>query len=150
VSVGGASAQVALFDPVNDIAILRVSSLNETPLHLAHVVPLAATPANIVGFPLNGSRTGTPAFVNGEITAQSRDIYNKQVFTRTLLVLTAVVEPGNSGSPLLIANEGVAGLIVSKSTSQPDTAYAIPAATVAHDLAEASATGTASTESCES
>jgi S1-C subfamily serine protease len=97
---------------------------------------------------LNGSRTGTPAFVNGDITAQSRDIYNKQVFTRTLLVLTAVVEPGNSGSPLIIANEGVAGVIVSKSTSQPDTAYAIPASVVAHDLARTSSTATQSTESC--
>jgi S1-C subfamily serine protease len=150
VTVGEAMAQVVYFDPVNDIAILRVPSLTETVMHFAHSVPLAATPANIVGFPLNGSRTGTPAFVNGEITAQSRDIYNKQVFARTLLVLTAVVEPGNSGSPLMIANMGVAGVIVSKSTSQPDTAYAIPAATVAHDLAQASTTGTESTESCVS
>ena len=150
VTVGGAVADVALFDPVNDIAILRVPSLNEAVLRFEHVVPPAATTANIVGFPLNGSRTGTPAFVNGEITAQSRDIYNKKVFTRTLLVLTAVVEPGNSGSPLLIADKGVAGVIVSKSTSQPDTAYAIPAATVAHDLAQAPTTGRRSTESCVS
>lgn len=150
VTVGGATAQVAFFDPVNDIAILRVPSLTEVAMRFAHPVPLAATSANIVGFPLNGSRTGTPAFVNGEVTAQSRDIYNKQVFTRTLLVLTAVVEPGNSGSPLLVADNGVAGVIVSKSTSQPDTAYAIPASTVAHDLAQASTTGTQSTEGCVS
>lgn len=150
VSVGGAMAQVALFDPVNDVAILRVPSLNEVALHFGSHVPVAATPGTIVGFPLNGTRTGTPAFVNGEITAQSRDIYNKTVFTRTLLVLTAVIEPGNSGSPLLIGNQGVAGLVVSKSTSQPDTAYAIPADVVARDLARASSTARPSTQSCVS
>ena len=149
VTVAGALAQVALFDPVNDIAVLRVPSLNEAVLHFEHLVPPAATTADIVGYPLNGSRTGTPAFVNGEITAQSRDIYNKKVFTRTLLVLTAVVEPGNSGSPLLV-DKAVAGVIVSKSTSQPDTAYAIPAATVAHDVAQAPTTGGQSTQSCVS
>ncbi|MEO9181650.1 MAG: MarP family serine protease [Acidimicrobiales bacterium] len=148
VMVGGATAQVALFDPVNDIAILRVPSLSEAVLRFAHLVPPAATMAHIIGFPLNGSRTGTPGFVNGEITAQSRDIYNQKVFARSLLVLTAVVEPGNSGSPVLIADKSVAGVIVSKSTSQPDTAYAIPVATVARDVAQTPTTGTQSTQSC--
>ncbi len=147
-TVGGAPAHVALFDPVNDIAILRVPSLNEAVFRFGRVIPSAATAAHIIGFPLNGRRTGTPAFVNGAIAAQSRDIYNKTVFTRTLLVLTAVVEPGNSGSPLLTSTKAVAGVIVSKSTSQPDTAYAIPAATVARDLAETPTTGTVSTQSC--
>lgn len=149
VTVGGAKAIVASFDPVNDIAILRVPSLNLVPMRFLASVPPSGSKASIVGYPLNGSRTLSPSVISGEITAQSRDIYDQNLFNRTVLVLYANVEPGNSGSPVIV-NEHVAGVLFSKSLSQSETAYAIPAASVEHDLAMTPASGTASTRSCES
>lgn len=149
VSVEGARATVALFDPVNDIAILRVPSLNLVPMRFVSSVPTSGSSASIFGFPLDGSRTLSPSVISGQITAQSRDIYDQNLFNRTVLVLYANVQPGNSGSPVIV-NEHVAGVLFSKSLSQSSTAYAIPAATVEHDLALTPSRGAASTKSCVS
>jgi V8-like Glu-specific endopeptidase len=51
-------------------------------------------------------------------------------------VIEVNVQPGNSGSPVLVGSD-VAGVIESKSLSQASTAYAIPDAVVEADLAHA-------------
>jgi S1-C subfamily serine protease len=147
VSVDGAKATVAYFDPVNDIAVLRVPSLNLSPMKFLGSVPTSGTKASVVGYPLNGSRTLSPSVISGQITAQSRDIYDQNLFDRTVIVLFANVEPGNSGSPVIV-NGHVAGVLFSKSLSEASTAYAIPAKTVEHDLSLTPSTGTATTKSC--
>lgn len=146
VTVGGAPATVALFDPVNDLAILRLAA-SASPLSFVSSEPSSGATAQVIGFPLDGKRTISPSIINGEITAESRDIYDKSTFTRTVLVVYANIEPGNSGSPLLVHGD-VAGVVFSKSLSQSETAYAIPVSTVEHDLALTPAHGTASTQSC--
>jgi S1-C subfamily serine protease len=148
VTVGGSTAQVALFDPVNDIAVLRVAtSTTSAPFNFVSTPPPAGAHAEVIGFPLDGPRTISPSIINGQITAQSRDIYDKQTFERTLLVLYSNIQLGNSGSPVMVRGV-VAGVVVSKSLSQSETAYAIPAATVVHDVAMTPARGTQSTQSC--
>ena len=147
ITVGGAHAIVAFYDPVNDLAILRVPSLTEHPSTLQSSVPPAGTPARVVGYPLNGSRTGSPAAISGELSGQARDIYNTTLFNRTVLVVNTSVAPGNSGSPVLVRGE-VVGVVFSKSLSQAVTAYAIPVSTLKADLAKTPATGAASTMGC--
>jgi uncharacterized membrane protein required for colicin V production len=149
ITVAGATATVAYFDPVNDIAILRVPSLNLAPMRFLGSIPTSGSRASVIGYPLDGPRTLSPGVISGQITAQSRDIYDQNLFNRTVLVLFANVEPGNSGSPVIV-NQHVAGVLFSKSLSQSSTAYAIPASTVEHDVAMTPANGTASTKSCES
>jgi len=146
VTVGGVPAKVALFDPINDLAMLRVAT-NASPLKFVRSVPSSRAKAEVIGFPLDGRRTISPSFISGEITAQSRDVYDKQTFTRTVLVVYSNIEPGNSGSPVLVHGD-VAGVVFSKSLSQSETAYAIPASTVERDLARTPAHGTESTQSC--
>ncbi len=146
VTVGGVPAKVALFDPVNDLAILRVAT-KASPMKFVPSVPSSRTRAEVIGFPLDGRRTISPSIINGEITAESRDIYDKQTFARTVLVVYSNIEPGNSGSPVLIHGD-VAGVVFSKSLSQSETAYAIPASTVKRDLARTPANGAESTQSC--
>jgi S1-C subfamily serine protease len=145
VTVGGVTAQVASFDPVNDVAVLRVP-ITGTPFSFG-AIPSSGAKGEVIGFPLDGQRTISPSIVDGEITAESRDIYDKQTFARTVLVVYSNIEPGNSGSPVLVRGQ-VTGIVFSKSTTQGETAYAIPAATVESDVAKASAHGTQSTESC--
>ncbi len=148
VTVGGVAAQVAYFDPVNDVAILRVAALaSSSPMSFASSVPSSGAHAEVIGFPLDGTRTISPSIISGEITAQSRDIYDKETFDRTVLVVYSNIEPGNSGSPVLVGGD-VTGVVFSKSLSQDETAYAIPAATVERDIAKAPANGTQSTQSC--
>ncbi|MGD0851871.1 MAG: MarP family serine protease [Acidimicrobiales bacterium] len=148
VTVGGATAQVALFDPVNDVAILRVSSITESaPLVFAASVPSSGVKAQVIGFPLDGTRTISPSIINGEITAQSWDIYNTETYRRTVLEVYSNIEPGNSGSPVLVGGD-VTGVVFSKSLSQSETAFAVPADTVESDVAKTPAHGAQSTESC--
>jgi S1-C subfamily serine protease len=148
ITVGGALAQVALYDPVNDLAVLRVPAAHdETPLRFLRQLPSEGTPIQVIGFPLDATRTGAPGFVEGELTAQGRDIYNTTLVTRTVLALEVNVQPGNSGSPVM-ANRYVAGIIESKSLGQASTAYAIPDSVIERDLAKTPATGTVSTQAC--
>lgn len=148
ITVGGAPAQVALYDPVNDLAVLRVpSSHAEAPLRFLRQLPDRGTAIQVIGFPLDATRTGAPGFVEGELTAQGRDIYNTALVTRTVLALEVNVQPGNSGSPVM-TGRSVAGIIESKSLSQASTAYAIPDSVIERDLAKTPATGVVSTQAC--
>jgi S1-C subfamily serine protease len=148
VTVAGVSAQVALFDPVNDIAILRVTALTTAaPMTLQSTEPSSGAHAEVIGFPLDGQRTISPSVISGEITAESRDIYDTVTFARTVLVVYSNIEPGNSGSPVLVGGD-VTGVVFSKSLSQGETAYAIPASTVQTDVAKVPTSGTQSTQSC--
>jgi S1-C subfamily serine protease len=148
VTVGGVRARVIGFDPRDDLAVLAPLVPESAWLHLSTATPAPGTSAQVVGFPLDATRTGTPAEVLGEVSTPSRDIYNRGLFTRTLVVVGARVEPGNSGSPLLIGR-GVSGVIVSQSVTSPDTAYAIPAAAVSRELARVPANApVVSTQSC--
>jgi uncharacterized membrane protein required for colicin V production len=147
ITVAGAPAQVALYDPVNDIAVLRVPSRAETPLRFLRRVPVRGTPVEVIGFPLNATRTGAPGFVEGEITGQGRDIYNQAMMKRAVLALEVNANPGNSGSPVLVG-PFVAGILESTSLSQASTAYAIPDSVVQSDIAKTPATGSVSTQTC--
>jgi len=147
VSVGGARAQVALFDPKNDIAVLRVASLDEPSSSFLDTTPVAGSAGLVVGYPGAMSRTGSYAVLRGEITAQARDIYNTTTFRRVVLVVDANVSPGSSGSPVFVHNL-VAGVIFAKSYGQQFTAYAVPADVVRRDVALAPAKGSVSTQNC--
>ncbi|HUX05388.1 MAG TPA: CvpA family protein [Acidimicrobiales bacterium] len=147
VTVGGARAVVALFDPSDDLAVLRVPNASEAALSMSKAPPAGGTRGRVVGFPLDGTRTGAPAVVRGTVTGEGRDIYNRQLLTRTYLVVNAQVQPGNSGSPVLVGGQ-VAGVIVSKSLSEAVTAYAIPVSVVRYELSLTPSVGSVSTESC--
>jgi uncharacterized membrane protein required for colicin V production len=147
VTVNGANAQVALFDPGNDLAILRVPSQSATPFHFLSSTPSRGAHVRIVGFPLDATRTAAPGLIDGELTGQGRDIYNKTLLTKTVLAVEVNVQPGNSGSPVLDGSF-VVGVIESKLLDQASTAYAIPGSVVEHDIKKTPATGTVSTHSC--
>ncbi len=146
VTVNGKPAVVALYDPKNDLAVLRVSE-SERPLSFLSAEPSRGAALRVVGYPLNGSRTEAPGYYEGELTGPGRGIYNETLFLKTVLDLEVNVNPGNSGSPVLV-NGRVAGIVESKSLSQASTGYAIPDDVVRADLAKTPATGSVSTQSC--
>ena len=145
-SVNGSPATVALYDANHDIAILRVGT-HGTPLSFLSTEPTPDTKIEVVGFPLNGTRSRADGYVEGQLSGNGRNFYNQDLEERTFLALEVNVEPGNSGSPVLVGGR-VAGVLESYSQSERSTAYAIPNSIVQADIARAPATGTASTESC--
>jgi S1-C subfamily serine protease len=146
-TVNGHPADVALYDPQNDLAVLRVPSQSATPYSFASGLPANNTKVQVIGFPLNGTRTRAVGYVEGELEGQGRDIYNQKVVAKKVIALEVNINPGNSGSPVL-ANGQVVGIIDSKSLTFASTAYAIPNSTVQSDLAKVHAKGTVSTQSC--
>lgn len=146
-TVNGHPAEVALYDPENDLAVLRVPSQSATPYSFASGLPADNAKVQVIGFPLNGTRTLAVGYVEGELEGQGRDIYNQKVIAKKVIALEVNINPGNSGSPVL-ANGKVVGIIDSKSLTFASTAYAIPDNVVQSDLTKVRAKGTVSTQSC--
>ena len=145
-TVNGSPATVTLYDANHDIAVLRVTA-HGTPLSFLSREPSSDTKIQVVGFPLNGTRSRADGYVEGQLSGEGRNFYNQDLEERTVLALEVNVKPGNSGSPVLV-NGRVAGVLESYSLSLRSTAYAIPNSIVESDIARAPASGSASTQSC--
>jgi S1-C subfamily serine protease len=79
------------------------------------------------------------------------NIYQSSQVTRQIYSIRALVEPGNSGGPLLSPSGTVYGVVFAAATDQSDAGFALTAAQVEQDAgAAASATVPVSTENCDS
>lgn len=134
-------AEVVLFDPERDLAVLAVPGLTAAPLPLGTDLAQGA-PAVVVGYPGNGPYTSTAARVRQVLQARGEDIYGQPGVVRQVYSLYAQVRPGNSGGPLLDANGAVVGVVFASSLDDPDTGYALTLAESQPVLAGAAAAGT--------
>ena len=142
-------AQVVLYDPQRDIAVLSVPGLAAAPLHFARQAS-AGHNAIVVGYPLDSSITKVAARIGGSEAARSPDIYQTTQVTREIYSVRAVVKPGNSGGPLLAPDGRVYGVVFAAAVSVPDTGYALTASEVAPDARVGrTATVPVSTEGCD-
>lgn len=95
------------FDPLNDIAILRVRALSGTPALATHPDAPVGTSAAILGFPEDGPYDVEPGRLGDTVTIQSQDAYGHGPVTRKVTALRGLVRMGNSGGPMVDANGGV-------------------------------------------
>ena len=122
----------------------------------ATVVPRGTTGV-VLGYPGGGPLTPRKAGVAAAFQAVGLDIYGSSQTTREIYQLEAVVQPGNSGGPLVASGDpGVAdgtavGVVFARSTSNPNVGYALAMPAVSADVARAEASSrTVGTGSCVS
>jgi S1-C subfamily serine protease len=145
---GSHYAQVVVFDPNLDFAILRTTNLYAQPLPIASSVEPRGTVGAVLGYPGGGSLTISPAAILDSQTAVGRNIYDSGLTSRDIYTLQAVVRPGNSGGPLITPSGQVVGIVFAMSTTNGDIGYALTSAELGHDLSQASGAGQVSTGSC--
>jgi S1-C subfamily serine protease len=128
-------AEVVLFDPERDVAVLYVRGYN--PPGVTFGPAQRGTQGAVIGYPGGGPEKIVAAVVDGSVAAQGRDIYNESFVTRQIFVLQASVRPGNSGGPLIDLQGRVLGMVFATSASDPDQAYALTDDEIAPDIREA-------------
>ncbi len=141
-------ATVVLFDPRNDIAILRVEGLGLRPLVLAQG-PLAGTGVAILGYPDNGTFNAEPGRIGGTGALEMSDAYGQRRVRRAVTTVRGLIRPGNSGGPAIDAAGAVVTTIFAQSTGAgPQGGFGVANAAVRADLRRSSRP--ASTERCTS
>jgi S1-C subfamily serine protease len=143
------SAQVVLYDPDRDVAVLYVPGLGRQPLSFAGRVATGAS-AVVAGYPENGPLTAVAARVAGDQQITGPNIYSNRQVTRDIYTLRARVRPGNSGGPLLSPGGEVDGVVFAANTDNPNIGYALTAAEVNGDARSgATKTQQVSTRGCD-
>ena len=146
---GSLPARVVLYDPERDVAVLYVPGLAAPALPFRGPA-VRGDEAIVAGYPLNSDFTAVPARIGAEEQANSPDIYQVHTVSRSIYAVRAVVQPGNSGGPLLTPGGGVYGVVFAAAVDVSQTGYALTASEVAPDVAAGrAATAQVSTQGCD-
>jgi S1-C subfamily serine protease len=135
----GVSAQSVVFDPRNDIAVLRVDGLDEPVLKLA-ANPRAGTSAAILGYPLDGPFDRQPGRLGQTQLTPTENAYGQGPVVRLISSLLGLVRPGNSGGPMVDARGEVVGTVFAAITDAPSGqpgGFAVSNRVVAREIARA-------------
>jgi len=128
-------AAVIAFDPRRDLAVLRSSGLNASPLPLAEAA--VGDSGVAYGFPGGGPLRPAPYRIEQRITAVGRDLYGAGGVRRDVFLLSAALRPGDSGSGLVDRDGRVVGVAFAIDPSDRNVAYAVTADEVRAVMASA-------------
>lgn len=136
---GEFEADVVLFDPATDLAVLSVPDLDADVLRLdtAEVPPGSSTIA--LGYPLDGPYTASAGRVRQRIDLRGPDIYDANTVVRDVYTVRGKVQSGNSGGPLIDPAGDVVGVVFGAAVDDPETGFALTAQEVADEVAQAPA-----------
>jgi uncharacterized membrane protein required for colicin V production len=138
-------ADVVVLDVHNDVAVLRVSGVDLTPLRFADPQPGAA--AAIIGYPLDGGLTATPARIGRTATVLTQDALGGGLVERAITAVAGHVEHGDSGGPAVDAAGRVESMIFAARVGSA-SGYGVPPSIIRSDLAHAGAHAVSDNSSC--
>lgn len=142
---------IVYFDPVNDIAVVRVDGLGAKPLALAPN-PAPGSVAVVAGYPFGGPFTMGGARVMTVAQSMVADITGANPAPREVVTLAGQVRPGNSGGPLLTEDGAVTGVVFARDANEAPIGYALamdevmPVVAQAPSLTQSVASGTCLTK----
>lgn len=139
-------ATVVAFDPNRDLALLAVPHLGEPTL----AVGTGRVLEKVAAFGHPGGQVSlavTPARILREISAVGSNLYGTATTTRDVYVLSAVLHPGDSGSPVVTSSGAVVGVVFAIAEGQANTGYALTSRELKAAMAEPHGHGV-STRSC--
>ena len=122
-------ADVVAFDPARDLALLEVRGLGQAPLPLAN--GKVGTTGAVFGHP--GGQAAlriSPAALRQQVNSLGPDLYDLSLTRRSVYVLAATLEPGDSGGALVNTAGEVVGVAFAIAPDDDRTAYALAASEV--------------------
>lgn len=122
--------RVVYLDPVDDLAVVAVDGLGSAPLALSPDLQAGAD-AIVDGYPYGGPFTSGAAEVLAVSSERIPDIYGTSRTDREVYTIAAVVQPGNSGGPLLATDGRVAGVVFARNADDAELGYAMTNAELA-------------------
>jgi S1-C subfamily serine protease len=134
---------VVAFDVANDVAVLRVAGLGARALQQAD--PERSVSVALVGYPLNGPLSRTPARLGGTARVLSRDAYGRGPVRRQVTAIRGTVEPGSSGGPGIDAQGRVRTTVFARRSGETG-GYGIPAELVRKALTQVGSRPVVTTE----
>ena len=122
-------AEVVAFDPGRDLALLEVPGLGQSALPLADG-EIGST-VGVFGHPDGQTPLRvSPGAVRQQVRSLGQNLYSTGLTRRTVYVLAAELEPGDSGAGVVNADGEVVGVAFAISPDNPATAYALAASEV--------------------
>jgi S1-C subfamily serine protease len=142
-------ADVVLFDPKLDIAVLHAPKVRAAPLMFASADPKRGTIGAALGHPGGAPLRIIPAAVSSSYSAEGRDLYGSGRVRRQIVELRADIERGDSGGPVIMPDGTVGGVVYAEALSDPSVGYALAPGAVADRIGPAlSATSRTATGQC--
>ncbi|HEV2087206.1 MAG TPA: MarP family serine protease [Cryptosporangiaceae bacterium] len=142
-------ARVVVYDAEKDLAVLYVPGLDVRPLAFDGSARPNAD-AIVLGYPLDGPYTATPARIRDKRTITGPNIYSTGSVRRQVYTLRSHVRSGNSGGPLLAPDGRVYGVIFAAAADDPQTGFALTVAEAAPVARQGRGTTTrVSTQTCD-
>jgi S1-C subfamily serine protease len=127
-------ADVVWLDVHNDVAVLRVTGVNLTPLRMAE--PRSGASVAILGYPRDGGLTATPGRMGPTATVLTQDALGHGPVARTITAVAGRVEHGDSGGPAIDTSGRVQSTIFAARRGSA-SGYGVPASIVRSALARA-------------
>ncbi len=129
-------AEAILFDPHNDVAVLRVDGLG-APVLRGHPRAPPGDPVAILGYPENGPYHASPGRLGDTRTVITHDAYGQGPVQRRITSLRGNIRSGNSGGPVVDENGEVVATVFAATIRGPRGGFGVPTGIVQSDLAAA-------------
>ncbi|KAA0024465.1 MarP family serine protease [Antrihabitans cavernicola] len=134
---GPLDADVVLFDPSVDIAVLSVPGLKAPALTMAPEAAQTGANAIVLGYPGGGPYNASAARVRETLDLSGPNIYRSGTVEREVYTVRGEIRQGNSGGPLVDDQGRVLGVVFGAAVDNSDTGFVLTNKEIAKQLAAA-------------